>query len=71
MINLDKYDIIGHEVICDFTNNSEEDRKNGVINLDIYFKVRAKEPIDRIQLDVEVTPEGDVIFGGKDSNDKI
>lgn len=45
------------KIICDESNNSEEDRKNGVIHVDIY--IRKDVPIDSIPIDVEVSEKDD------------
>lgn len=54
MINLDDYDVIGHDVICDETNNSDKDREEKRVNVDIYLKVKPKEVLKSVPFDITI-----------------
>jgi phage tail sheath protein FI len=50
-----KLKYIFHKVVCDETNNTQEDIENEVVNVDIYGEVIS--PIEKIILDITLTKD--------------
>lgn len=50
-----KLKYIFHKVVCDETNNTQEDIENQVVNVDIYGEVIS--PIEKIITDITLTKD--------------